>query len=237
MLYLYTIYLIFYVQMLDWLFGQYRTLPNLPGKENQCWPWCYVKAKLGTQSPGPMTYGARTTFGKQSASNDRTAPVINFTRGKRVLVSNVFLFQSSWKFKHIAVMTVWLKLVTHRVTEWWLPRLWLQCTITWIRGIHVISVSHKTLLLIMFWLTLFNVLMVNGHQRTFDGASAGPGEYPIVGSVGLQPESQKLTSPSFSFPHCSRDRFDKVINLQSFYMHPAFVSLLEVKVDPSQPVG
>lgn len=79
--------------------------------------------------------------------------------------------------------------------------------------------------------------MVNGNQRTFDGASAGPGEYPIVGSVGLQPESQKLTSPSFSFPHCSRDRFEKVINLQSCYMHLAFVFLLGGKVGPSQPVG
>lgn len=72
--------------------------------------------------------------------------------------------------------------------------------------------------------------MVNGNQRTFDGASAGPGEYPIVGSVGLQPESQKLTLPSFSFPHCSRDRYDKVINLQRLYIHLALVFIFGDKV-------
>jgi hypothetical protein len=65
-----------------------------------------VKVKLGTQSPGPMTYGARTTFGKQAASNDRTAPVINFTRGKRVLVSNAFLFQVLENPNINTVMTV-----------------------------------------------------------------------------------------------------------------------------------
>jgi len=42
-----------------------------------------LKARYGTQSPGPMVYGARTTFGPQAASKNRTAPVINFTKGLR----------------------------------------------------------------------------------------------------------------------------------------------------------
>ena len=36
-------------------------------------------------------YGARTTFGKQAASKDRTAPVINFTKGKRTQVKKISL--------------------------------------------------------------------------------------------------------------------------------------------------
>ncbi|CAM6007632.1 unnamed protein product [Sphagnum balticum] len=43
----------------------------------------FNKARYGTQSPGPMVYGARTTFGPQAASKNRTAPVINFTKGLR----------------------------------------------------------------------------------------------------------------------------------------------------------
>ncbi|CAK9208927.1 unnamed protein product [Sphagnum troendelagicum] len=91
----------------------------------------FNKTKFGTQSPGPMVYGAITTFGPQAASKNRTAPVINFTKGLRVV----------------------------------------------------------------------------GHP---DMACAGPGEYKIRGSVGKQPESQKLTLPAFSFPHCTRRLREKV---------------------------
>lgn len=49
-----------------------------------------------------------------------------------------------------------------------------------------------------------------GNQGHPDMACAGPGEYKIRGSVGKQPESQKLTLPAFSFPHCTRRLREKV---------------------------
>lgn len=48
-------------------------------------------------------------------------------------------------------------------------------------------------------------------QRDRGGESAGPGEYPIKGSVGKQPESQRVTLPAYSFPQSTRQGRDKVI--------------------------
>lgn len=46
-------------------------------------------------------------------------------------------------------------------------------------------------------------------QRDRGGESAGPGEYPLKGSVGKQPESQRVTLPSYSFPQSTREGRDK----------------------------
>jgi hypothetical protein len=48
------------------------------------------------------------------------------------------------------------------------------------------------------------------NQRDRGGESAGPGEYPIKGSVGKQSESQRATLPAFSFPLGTREARDKV---------------------------
>ena len=53
-------------------------------------------------------------------------------------------------------------------------------------------------------------------QRDRGGESAGPGEYPIIGSVGKQPESQRATLPAFSFPLGTREARDKVPLLLRF---------------------
>ena len=51
-----------------------------------------------------MVYGARTTFGKQAASKDRTAPVINFTKGKRTQVRNLHYLIILFECNHVRNM-------------------------------------------------------------------------------------------------------------------------------------
>ncbi|KAG6550985.1 hypothetical protein Mapa_007600 [Marchantia paleacea] len=43
----------------------------------------FDKAKYGTLSPGPSAYGARSTFGPQCSSPNRTAPLVGFIHDKR----------------------------------------------------------------------------------------------------------------------------------------------------------
>lgn len=85
---------------------------------------------------------------------------------------------------------------------------YLQILLLWDLVISdIVETCLKTFILLIFVMVNFRLYL---NQRDRGGESAGPGEYPIKGSVGKQPESQRATLPSYSFPQSTREGRDKV---------------------------
>jgi len=162
-----------------------------------CWPltgiWNYVQEMWGLTSPGPNC-PQKSTFGYQNMSGNRTAPVINFTKGQRTMV---MLLLEQWQMK----LRILLFLIEH------IHDLIYQqsCSSNRILLLWDLIINRN----IETFVNIFISIMVN-FQRDRGGESAGPGEYPIKGSVGKQPESQRATLPAYSFPMSTREGRDKV---------------------------
>ncbi|KAG0591534.1 hypothetical protein M758_1G179000 [Ceratodon purpureus] len=139
------------------------------------------------QAPGPGAYLKRdshvSSFGDQVQSEKRSPEKTKFTTGSRAAQAKMFVHKDFDKEK------------------WGLTSPGPKCPQLSTFGYQNQS-GNRTAPVVGFTKGLRTL-------RDRGGESAGPGEYPIKGAVGKQPESQRVTLPSFSFPLGTREARDK----------------------------